>query len=223
MILQDSTPMNGFSLSTKLVERASEYVLELLNENLSPKFVFHNQRYTVQIVHAVSVISKAEEVALNDQFILKVAAWFHHVGFIERKKNHREISAEIAADFLRSFEVEAEAVDQVTSTILKSESPWDVSSTLDMILYDADYYFLAASNYREMLDRRREEMTQIQGPLSALVWADFIEECFVQHQYLTNYGQEFLHNLRRVNYLNYKNLNQGEVHQKNLLETRSNF
>jgi len=223
MILQDSTPIDGFSLSTKLVERTSEYVLDLLQKDLSSKFVFHNQRFTVQTVHAVSVISKAEEVALNDQFVLKVAAWFHHAGFIERKENHREISAEIAADFLRSFEVDAEAIDQVTNTIQRSASPWDVSSTLDMILYDADYYFLAASNYREMLDRRREEITQLQGPLSPLAWSDLIQEYFVQHQYLTNYGQEFLQNLRRVNYVNYKNLNQAELHQMNLLETKSNF
>lgn len=215
--------MNGFSLTTKLVERASEYVLDLLQKNLAARYVFHNQRYTVQTVHAVSVISKAEEISLHDQFTLKIAAWFHHTGFIETHKNHREISAEIASDFLRSYEVDREAIDQVAATILQSGSAWDVISQLDMILYDADWFFLSASNFKEMLDRRKEEMIQINGKLSRLQWADFIEECFVQHQYLTNYGQEFLHNLRRLNYLNYKSQRQGEIPEKILLETRSNL
>ncbi|MCB0667597.1 MAG: hypothetical protein KDC80_17330 [Saprospiraceae bacterium] len=223
MILQDSELKNGFSLTTKLVERASEYVLDLLRENLSAKYVFHNQRYTVQTVHAVSIISKAEEINLHDQFALKIAAWFHHTGFIETPSNHREISAEIASDFLRSYEVDPEAIEQVAATILQSGSAWDVVSQLDMILYDADWYFLSASNFKEMLDRRKEEMIQVEGQVSRIRWVDYIEECFVQHQYLTNYGQEFLHNLRRVNYLNYKNQHQSELPQKTVLETRSNF
>lgn len=223
MILQDSTSTNGFSLTTKLVDRASEYVLELLEENLGPEYVFHNQRYTVQTVHAVALISQAEEVALHDQFVLKMAAWFHHTGFIESPKNHREISAEIVSDFLRSYEVDAEAIDQVTRTIIQSSSVWDVVTPLDMILYDADWYFLSASNYKEMLERRREEMTNREGPISQLKWSEFIDECFVQHQYLTNYGQEFLHNLRRVNYLNYKNQQQDNLSYKSILQTRSNI
>ena len=163
MILQDSTTERGFSLSTKLVERASEHVLELLHEHLSPKFVFHNQRYTVQSVHAVSLISKAEEITLQDQFSLKMAAWFHHTGFIHTVDNHREVSAELATDFLKRFAVDADVIDQVSSIVLQSATAWDVVSLLDMVLYDADFYFLAASNFKEMLDRRKDEMIQING------------------------------------------------------------
>ena len=71
MIFHDSNIQNGFSLTTKLVDRAAEYVLDLLQENLSPQYVFHNQRYTVQTVHAVTIIGKAEEVTLHDLFTLK--------------------------------------------------------------------------------------------------------------------------------------------------------
>ncbi|MBK8505337.1 MAG: hypothetical protein IPL46_25930 [Saprospiraceae bacterium] len=223
MILQDSTTDRGFSLSTKLVDRASEHVLELLQEHLSPKFVFHNQRYTVQAVHAVSLISKAEEITLQDQFSLKMAAWFNHVGFIHTIDNHREVSAELATDFLKRFAVDADVIDQVSSIVLQSATAWDVVSLLDMVLYDADFYFLAASNFKEMLDRRKDEMIQIDGGVTDLEWKDLIDECFVQHQYLTNYGQDFLHNLRRVNYLNYKNTHQSQIHHKEIFEPKSNY
>lgn len=222
MILQDSTPKKGLSLSTKLIERASEFVLELLQESLSPTFVFHNQRYTVQTVHAISLISKAEEMSLQDQFILKMAAWFHHTGFIETTENHRTVSVRLASDFLERYDVDPLTIEKVTSTILHSASAWDVNSLLDMVLYDADWYFLAASNYKEMLDRRKEEIIEIDGSLSDQRWSDFIDDCFIQHQYLTNYGQEFLHNRRRTNYLSYKQTNHFQINRE-IFEPRSNF
>lgn len=222
MILKDSALYDGFSLTPKLVEQASEYVLELLQESLSPDFVFHNQRYTVQTVHAVSLISKAEEISLQDQLMLKIAAWFHHTGLTRTAEQHRIASAELATRFLKRYAVEQKIITRIVNVILNSGTAWDVTSLFDMVLHDADWYFLAASNYQEMLDRRKEEMLRINGQLTRLQWFDFIDECFVQHQYLTNYGQEFLHNLRRVNYLNYKNSGQQLI-TRELLEPKSNF
>lgn len=208
-MITDGTSQS-FSISTKLVERASEYVLDLLSNKLDAKYIFHNQRYTVQTVHAVGIIAAAEELPLHDQLILQMSAWFHHVGYISSDTNHRQSSADEARAFLARYEVDQEAISAVSNCILHSESPWDVSNSLDMILYDADWYFLAASNYREMLERRKEEMVQVDGKLSPLQWSDFIDECFLKHQYLTNFGQEFLHNRRRLNYFNYKKSPESE-------------
>lgn len=208
-MITDGT-LQSFSLSTKLIERASEHVLDLLGKKLHTKYIFHNQRYTVQTVHAVTLIAAAEELPLHDQLILQMAAWFHHVGYISTDGNHRQSSTDEARKFLERYEVDEDAIKLISNCILHSASAWDVSNSLEMILYDADWYFLAASNYREMLERRKEEMIQVNGKLSPLQWADFIDECFLKHQYLSNYGQEFLHNLRRLNYFNYKKLPESE-------------
>ena len=205
-MIKNGTLITDFVLSTKVVERAAEHVLDLLSEKLPSKFIFHNQRYTVQTVHAVEQIARAEEIPLHDQLLLQMAAWFHHTGYIITTSDHRKESVKFARNFLEGFEVEPQAIDVVCTTILHSGSPWDVTSSFDMILFDADWYYLSASNFREMLQRRKEEMIALQGKLSPLEWSDFIDECFIKHKYLTNFGQEFLNNRRRINYFNYKKL-----------------
>jgi len=191
--------------STSLVERASVFSLDLLDKQLNRKYIFHNQRYTAQTVHAIHLISEAEELPTEQKMELEIAAWFHHTGLIQTDSNHREVSAAIAREFLTRSQLAEESIGRITDTIVQSGSPWDVTSLMDMILYDADWYFLAASNFGEMLDRKKEELILRNGDLKALQWLDFMEDAFVRHQYLTNYGKDRLHNLRRINYISIKN------------------
>ncbi|NND31594.1 MAG: hypothetical protein HKN76_03315 [Saprospiraceae bacterium] len=207
---KNGSQITYFSLSTKLVEQAAEHVLNLLSDNLPPEFIFHNQRYTVQTVHAVTQISEAEEMHLHDRFILQIAAWFHHTGFINTNTHHRSESVRLMQEFMQRHEVDEDAINLVSQTIMHSASAWDATTSYDMILYDADWYFLSASNFKEMLERKKEEMVLLHGKLSPLEWSDFIDECFVKHKYLTNYGQEFLNNRRRINYFNYKKMPESE-------------
>ncbi len=199
-IAQGQRPRTSTRVSARLVEAASNHVLDLFDQSLHPKYVFHNQRFTILTVNAVRLIGPKEEIDKYELALAELCAWFHITGFIKTEDNYRRESALLARSFLEQHEVDDQSIEEVTNCILQSSSTWDVASELDMILYDAHWYFLAASNFEEMLDRKKEEIRLCQGEISPARWADFIYECFDRHQYLTEFGQTTLHKSRKKNF-----------------------
>lgn len=204
MIPQSSRPIEHALFAGNLADQVSSHVLQLMSQKLSPDYIFHNQRFTVLVVHAVRAIAKGESLPYGQMRKVQIAAWFNHVGLIHRSHKHREVSADLAYQFLKRQKARTDDIEEITSTILNSGSPWEVCTTADKILYDANWYFLAASNYREMLDRYRKEKSIVDGSITDARWMEFLKDCFIHQKYLTTYAQDVLQSRKKANFESYQ-------------------
>ena len=85
---------------TKLIEKAENYVKQLLNEKLAPEFLYHSYHHTIRVVEKTKEILEGIKIKDNESEALLLAAWFHDAGYTQSPHDHEKYSADIATTFL---------------------------------------------------------------------------------------------------------------------------
>ncbi len=182
-----------------LVSRASDFVLKLMAEGNCEHNVFHNQRHTVQAVHAVKEIGLAMNLSDHEQNLIALAAWFQNVGYSFSSSDPRKSSADIATDFMTDYQISTFDRDQVLSC-MGSVHQDNINGLLGKIFNDAYWFFLSSHNHLEMSDRLRQEWAYHDRIFSDQNWKHFITDLFRTHRYVTIYGGAVLEKKKMENY-----------------------
>ena len=66
-------------------EGAKKYTLERLRNELNDKLHYHSVEHTLDVLDSVTRLAKLENVNGHDQILLKTAALFHDLGFVETR------------------------------------------------------------------------------------------------------------------------------------------
>ncbi len=184
----------------ELLESASSYVLDLHARLLPSAILFHNQRHTVQCVHAAQEISEAMGMTSEDRVIVQLAAWFCNAGHIDEGGDQITKSIELFESYADSQQLDASLREQVISCLQTVSGKKDAEGIMQATLYDAYWYFLAASNHLEMCERLRAEKKSQGEVFDDLTWRDYVCELYKQPRYQTNYGRNVLEKRKQVNY-----------------------
>src|ERR1035437_4493835 len=105
-------------------EAARRYVLERLEKELPSNLNYHCLGHTRdEVIPAVDQLSAMEKVDENARLLLRTAALFHDLGYIERIEGHETASARIAGQVLPGFGYTSEQVDTVCSLIMATRMP----------------------------------------------------------------------------------------------------
>src|SRR6185503_15961213 len=99
--------------SSPLVQKASEFVFNLLRERLPANHIYHNYTHTVEVVEKTEEISEGCNLSKEDTELILLAAWFHDTGFVEIYSGHEEKSKEIAERFLRENLYPEEKIEKI--------------------------------------------------------------------------------------------------------------
>lgn len=125
---------------------AENYAFDLLRK-LSPEvYFYHNLEHTIEVRDAAIVLTGGEKVHGEErELILKPAAVYHDIGFIEKYDGHEEVSVRIASEVLPQFGYPAEAVKRIGKVIAATghRRPRDL---LEEIICDADTNYLGGNN-----------------------------------------------------------------------------
>lgn len=184
-----------------LVAKSEQYISQLLKDNLSPLYSYHNIDHTIQVVKACKAISA--DMNLNPEQLEKllVAAWFHDSGYIEGRENHENRSMKIASDFLTKNGKSADYITEVNYIIAATEKSFVPQTTLQKILKDADFINLGSHNYFANCENLRSEWKDTeQYVFSDYEWNQenltFLESI---HVFYTEYAKENLTPIKREN------------------------
>ncbi len=188
----------------KIAERAQDFVLDLLSTTLQSNYVFHNQRLTVLTVHAVRTIGLHENLSHDDIRRLEIAAWFQNSGFVREAKHPINSAAAFANNFLERNGVDIKEKHQIITAIRHVANPQRVENTFERVLYDAKWYFLAASNYKEMLQRLRQELAFQNQIYVDDHWKSYVARLVYGQEYLTDYGINVLERNKRRNFYDFR-------------------
>ncbi len=167
-------------------ERARQYALERLARELPPTMAYHSLAHTRdEVGPAVERLAALEGIAGEPLLLLRTAAVFHDIGFVERRAGHEAASARIAARVLPGFGYNPAQVRAVCGMILATEVGREPTSHLEQILADADLDVLGRADFAARSRDLRAELEAHEGPISDEEWYQKQLVLLEMHRYHT--------------------------------------
>ncbi|WP_431214451.1 HD domain-containing protein [Puia sp. P3] len=143
---------------SSILEQAQHYVRSFFDTHISDKLVYHNRKHTERVVEAAVQI--AQHYQLNDAefFTVKIAAWFHDIGYLTGEgPGHEERGARMAESFLEGTGVDRGIIDSIRKCILATQLPQRAVTLLEQIVCDADLYHLGTEEFSDRNKAMRRE------------------------------------------------------------------
>lgn len=173
-----------------LVKQSEDFVSNLLKDNLSNLYSYHNFNHTFNVVNAVIKLCDKEKTEDTEKEMLLVAAWFHDTGYLNGMENHEEESVKIATKFLKEKEQSDEFITEVSKLILATSKLYVPQTQLEKIIKDADYVHITSLEYESSCELLRSELKNTMDiSFSSLEWAkENLNFLLNKHRFYTDYA-----------------------------------
>ncbi|PKH49399.1 phosphohydrolase [Tenacibaculum sp. Bg11-29] len=172
-----------------LLTEVEQFVINLLNENLKPSFVYHSISHTQRVVEKTKELIEGMKVEEEEANKLMIAAWFHDVGYTKSIEKHEEESVKIAEDFLKKKEISEDVVAEVSSLIMATKMGVKPILKLEKIIKDADCAHLGSKNFSDYtsLLRKEWELTK-KYVVSDVKWNEENIQFLTNHRFYTDFA-----------------------------------
>jgi uncharacterized protein len=150
------------------VVRACAYAQARLERELSPALCYHSVSHTCDdVVVAVERLAAAEGVSGEALLLLRTAAYFHDLGFVEQREQHEAIGVQIASATLPRFGYQPDQIALVAGMIMATRMPQAPHTLLERILADADLDVCGRDDFLALNRCLRAELAA-----AGILWAD---------------------------------------------------
>jgi len=181
-------------------ELARQYVLDRLARELSPLITYHSLAHTRdEVVPAAEEFAVVEGITGEDFLLLRTAALYHDVGYVEQQYDHEAGSARIAAARLPTFGYAPAQIDVIVGIILATELPQQPRSLLEQIMADADLSVLGQADYLPRNAALREELTAMGHSVTDAQWYGGQLNFIRDHRYYTAAARSLRDAQKRIN------------------------
>jgi hypothetical protein len=189
-------------MNEDIINKAHQYVQEILKVHSPPENVYHNLNHATEVVSAVKEIAAAEGVGTDDLDLLIIAAWFHDSGYVKVCKGHEEVSIEYVKEFLNLNNYPQEKTEKIISMIQATKMPQSPKNHLEEILCDADLHHLGTKSFEEKGDLFRLEIeNRGDGICTDQEWLEISERFFKNHNFFTGYAKEKFGIQKNINFI----------------------
>ena len=167
-------------------EQARRYALGRLECELAPILTYHSLAHTRdEVVPAAERLATMEGIAGDSLLLLRTAAVFHDIGFIDRQNGHEAASAQIAQQVLPQFGYSPPQIETIRGIILATELGHVPATHLEQILADADLDVLGRQEYTPRSQDLRDELAALGQSFSDLDWYEGQMALLETHRYFT--------------------------------------
>lgn len=150
---------------------AVSYALNRLQNELSPDLRYHNLWHThSEVVPAAEQLAQLSLVDAGDMLLLRTAAYYHDIGFVEQRQDHEHIGARIAADVLPDFDYSPTQIAVIRNIIMATRLPQQPHKLLEQLLADADLAVLGRPDFLERNAMLRSELAAFGSVVSDEQW-----------------------------------------------------
>lgn len=165
-------------------------VMSNLESNLPSWLHYHSPAHTRYVLERAEALAEKEGISGRDLFLIKVAALYHDLGFVQERENHEQIACNMAAKELPQFGLTQEEITKVCKMIKATQIPQKPTSTLEKILADADLEYLGTDDYYETSENLYREILHYQPNLSRAEWNKIQIDFLSQHSYHTDFCRQ---------------------------------
>ncbi len=177
---------------SEIVQKAEDFVSDLLENKLDQKFLYHNLKHTQRVVKSTKELIANHQLTDAEQEQLLLAAWFHDTGYSQGVEDHEKNSCTIAANYLKSIDYPADWATMVSSIIMATKRHYEPQTLLEKIIRDADASHFAQKSYWETTDFLKEELKKLNiASYSDKEWRNENIKMFRnEHEFYTDYAKE---------------------------------
>lgn len=169
---------------------ARSYALGRLAHELPPHLCYHSIAHTRDdVLPALEYLAAQLGVTGEDLLLLRTAAYYHDLGFIERCENHEAVSVRIAVDVLPRFGYSARLIQRIVAMIMATRLPQSPTTLLEQILADADLDVLGRDDFLPLSLCLRDELRQSGFVISDAGWYHMQLAFLHDHHYWTAAAQ----------------------------------
>jgi len=175
-----------------LNEKISKYVMDLYKEKLPGWAVYHDLSHTIETVEACEEIGKGSGLSDEEFEILFIAAWFHDTGYIYQVEGHEEKSAEIALNFLKTYDYPDDKTNKVIDCIMATKISNKPNNLIESVICDSDLISLGRHDYLHKNDLLKSEMERRENKnISELAWLQRSLDFLSSRKFYTEYAQQY--------------------------------
>ncbi len=167
-------------------EAARAYAIERLSNELDPALIYHCLEHTRDEVAVVSA-DYAIQYGVSDEelLLLRTAACFHDLGFLECREGHETVSVRMAREVLPDYGYTPEQIDRIAELILATRLPQKPNSLLEQIIADADLDIFGREDFIERNRCLRDEMEAFGRRMTDAEWYAAQIKFAQAHEYFT--------------------------------------
>jgi uncharacterized protein len=166
-------------------EKARKYVLNRLENELSPNLTYHSLKHTLEVVSAADRLATWEKVGEEDRLLLLMGAYYHDLGFIRQRQAHESISIQLAEQTLPEFGYSDTDVVVIRGIIQATCLPQSPTNLLEMIIVDADLDYLGHEDFWERSNDLRRELEIYGDNFTDEDWYSYQLKFIQPHRYFT--------------------------------------
>jgi len=167
-----------------------DFVLDLLNKNLSEFLFYHDPEHTLYVIDKVTEIGTDENCTEAEMDLLRTAALWHDTGYIYTYSGHEEESCILAKAYLPSYGYTNDEVYAICGMIMATKIPQTPQNKLEEIIADADLEYLGSADAAVKAENLFKELHHLNPLLTREQWNETQISFLQHHQFFTKYCKE---------------------------------
>ena len=165
---------------------ASSYALDRLARELPPTLRYHSIEHTRDhVLPALEYLATTIGITGEDLLLLRTAAYYHDLGFVEVYDNHEAASARLASAVLPQFGYSARQIGMIVAMIMATQMPQSPTTLLEQILADADLDVLGRDDFLPLCRCLQDELRHTGAAMTDAAWYRQQLTLLQGHQYWT--------------------------------------
>ncbi len=165
---------------------AARYALQRLARELLPTLTYHSIVHTRDdVLPAAEQLAVLEGIRGDALLVVRTAACFHDLGFVQQRAGHEAVGAAIVADVLPAFGYTAEHIASIQGLILATRMPQAPCNRLEAIMADADLDVLGRNDFLARNQALRAELAAHGELHTDTEWYRGQAQFLAAHQYFT--------------------------------------
>ncbi len=166
-------------------------VVGILNTKISEDLSYHSTAHTLYVLDKAMYIAEKTGVTKKELFLIKLAALYHDIGFINGIENHEKESCKIAKRSLKKFGISKTDIDKILGMIMATQIPQSPKTMLEKIVADADLEYLGTKNFKAFADLLFKEKKFQDKKLTRSAWNKIQKDFILSHHYHTAYCKRY--------------------------------
>lgn len=210
-------------MDLQLLKSVESYTQGLLEKDLPLSLTYHNLDHTKKVVEVVEEIAQHSGVGKDDLYVLKLAAWFHDIGYLKSYDKHEDESIQIAKKFLNEKKADPALIEKVSRLIQVTKLGTTPTNTVEEIMKDADMFHLGSPQGLSHTDEIRKEWEHFKNEkFTDDEWDKLNHKFYKSHTYFTAYAKEKFQEQKNENILLLKKrVKKAKKRRAKILEERS--
>jgi uncharacterized protein len=164
---------------------AKAYALQQLHDGLSPTLTYHGRHHTMDVYKTAVEYARLEGITGDDLTLLRTAALFHDIGFIDTYRGHEARGCEVVREVLPRFHYSPEQIERVCGMIMATQLPQTPHNQLEKIICDCDLDYLGRTDFYHIGFTLFEEFKAYGILATEEDWNRLQVNFLTQHSYFT--------------------------------------